>query len=650
MAKEPRKPRGRTDPPPPPGKDPGSDTSAHARLVNAHESEPGFFKDPLIGQTLGKCKITKLLGEGKTAIVYQAFYKPLRRTVAVKVLQEHMKRVPAVLRVFQQEGRAVAALDHENVLKIYDVGEDKGQHYLVLEFLHGRNLLQKIDEAGGQGLPVEEALEYVRQAAAGLAAAHRKNLIHRDIKPQNLVVEPDGLLKIVDFGLAAEAEGAFAGGRLGTPHYMSPEQCRGENARTASDVYALGITLYHMLVGHPPYSGRPTTEEIVEEHLKGNRLEPEKLRRGLPPKVGDLVRRMTRMDPEQRPAATEILDLIAKLEPGRLSQRTSRQAVKSATRRLAIGRKGQPLLLGAGAVLLLGIVAIFAMGGGEEEEPPPATPPATVKAEPAPAKKAEPKPTVPKSLEDELKQLLAEARREEKTGNFEQAHYLYSQVLLKAPAGSQYATEAEAAARTVKELVNAERGKTRIDRKSIITVSQSQAAGKEYEAKTAEFLERLKRFEGTAVREELTALRDRTREGTPERVAIEKGLVRAGYVEGLVGLLDRASTLAGGSREWTRYDLTGEPLEIVEAGPEALVLKDIDTGEPRRVQWAALRPQVVVNLFDALRNAKSAAETLWVAYLCQLLGDNRAGQYFEYALLLDSGESMRTQVQALRDE
>ncbi|MFI5402604.1 MAG: serine/threonine protein kinase, partial [Planctomycetota bacterium] len=260
---EPKKKRP-TDPGPP-----GTETSADTRLVNALESDPLFFKDPLIGQTLGKCKILKFIGQGRTSAVYRATYIPLKRTVAVKVLQPEMTKFPAVVRVFQQEGRAVAALDHENVMKIYDVGEDQGRHYLVLELLHGETVMKKIVGGEGGRLPVDQALDYARQAAAGLAAAQAKKLVHRDIKPQNLVVEPDGTLKIVDFGLAAEAEGAFAGGRLGTPHYMSPEVCRGELATPASDVYALGICLYHMLTGQPPYAGRKTTDEIVEGHLKG---------------------------------------------------------------------------------------------------------------------------------------------------------------------------------------------------------------------------------------------------------------------------------------------------------------------------------------------------------------------------------------------
>ena len=122
-----------------PEPDPETDTIADARLVNALESNPEFFKDPLIGRTLGKCKIEKLIGEGKTSVVYRAHYAPLKRTVAVKVLHDHMAKAPSVLRVFQREGRAVAALDHENILKIYDVGEDQGKYFLVLELLRGPN-------------------------------------------------------------------------------------------------------------------------------------------------------------------------------------------------------------------------------------------------------------------------------------------------------------------------------------------------------------------------------------------------------------------------------------------------------------------------------------------------------------------------------
>jgi len=212
--KQPRKadktPKKRTGKLPPP--DPETDTLADATLVNALESNPKLFKDPLIGTTLGKCKIEKLIGEGKTSVVYRAHYKPLKRTVAVKVLHDHMAKEPSVLRVFQREGRAVAALDHENILKIYDVGEDQGKYFLVLGLLRGEELKKVIDDSDDNRLDVAIALEYARQAAKGLAAAHRKNLIHRDIKPQNLVVEPDGQVKIVDFGLAADAEGAFAGG------------------------------------------------------------------------------------------------------------------------------------------------------------------------------------------------------------------------------------------------------------------------------------------------------------------------------------------------------------------------------------------------------------------------------------------------------
>ena len=129
---ESRVPKGKKKFPP---RDPETETVADAKMVNALESDPDFFKDQLIGTKLGKCQIERLIGEGKTSVVYRATYLPLKRTVAVKVLQDHMAKVPAVLRVFQREGRAVAALDHENILKIYDVGEDKDKYFLVLELL-----------------------------------------------------------------------------------------------------------------------------------------------------------------------------------------------------------------------------------------------------------------------------------------------------------------------------------------------------------------------------------------------------------------------------------------------------------------------------------------------------------------------------------
>ncbi len=631
------------------GEEVGSDTSPDTKLVNALESDPGFFKDPLIGRTLGKCKIGKLLGEGKTAVVYRAVYEPLNRTVAVKVLQEHMKRLPAVLRVFQQEGKAVAALDHENILKIYDVGEDAGQHYLVLELLKGRDLLKRIEECGEEGLPLEEAIDYVRQAAAGLAAAHRKNLVHRDIKPQNLVVEPNGTLKLVDFGLAADVEGAFAGGRLGTPHYMSPEQCRGEGARTASDVYALGITLFHMLVGHPPYSGLHTTEEIIAEHLRGQKLEPEKLRRDMPRGVADLLRKMTRMDPDARPSAKELTETLAKFTPDQLG--TDKGARGRGGRR-GRGAKSpvHPMAL-AGGVVVIGIVVALMVGGKEPppEEAPKAAPPAPpeVAADQKPAKGDAPK--INRTLEQELKQLIADAAREERTGNYVEAHSIYTSVKLKCKPDHPLYKQADAAANLLKERINAEKKQGR-ERKPFLTVAESERAGVEYGEREEEFKALLRSFQVSAVRAELDKLLARTREATPERLTIEEGLRRLSHLESLMGILrGRAATLSGGAENWSKYDSNASPEQIVEdADEKGIRVRDTAINREDVLAWSALPSKVVVRFLDAMRTARSGSECLWVAYYCQILGDPLADLYFDQALLLDPSPEMAAEVRALR--
>ncbi|MHC4971844.1 MAG: serine/threonine protein kinase [Planctomycetota bacterium] len=633
----------------------GTETSADTSLVNALESDPGFFKDPLIGQTLGKCVINGLIGEGRTSVVYEATYKPLKRTVAVKVLQAEMTKYPAVVRVFQQEGRAVAALDHENVVKIYDVGEDQKLHYLVLERLRGQDVLKHIEQSDGIRLPVAEALDFTRQAAAGLAAAHRKNLIHRDIKPQNLVIEPDGTLKIVDFGLAAEAEGAFAGGRLGTPHYMSPEVCRGEMAGTAADIYGLGVTFFHMLVGHAPYAGRKTTDEIVEGHLSAERFYPEKIRPDIPKPVADLVRRMTRMDAANRPSAKEVVELISeKLTPEKLG---ARHKVRGAGRgrRARAKRAPGPTYMIVGAVALAVVLGAFLMGGDEgtpESEPkanlPQAPPPPTPTPDPPkPTKKY--KEITDKALAKDLRELMAQAKQEEKTGNLQEAHYLYTRVLVKAPADSRYADEARAAAVAVEERLTAEVGIKRAPRKWI-SVRDSEKAGQDFAKREKEFWTRLGNFEIQTVKDETDKLLRKTRTGSAERAAIEFAVAKMRYIESLLSILQtRADSLSGADARWNNFDYeAGEGLLVMAADETGVTLKDQDMGTNRMLPWREIPIQVRIAFLETLRNPKSATETLWLGAYCKLVGDAAAEQYFDYALMLDSGPDMKAQIKALK--
>ena len=652
-APEPKK-RGPTEP-----DEPGTDTSEDTKLVNALESDPGFFKDPLIGQTLGKCVISGLIGEGRTSVVYEATYTPLKRTVAVKVLQPEMTKYPAVVRVFQQEGRAVAALDHENIVKIYDVGEDDNRHYLVLERLHGQDVLKHMEGSDGIRLPVAEALEYARQAAAGLAAAHRKNLIHRDIKPQNLVIEPNGTLKIVDFGLAAEAEGAFAGGRLGTPHYMSPEVCRGEMAGTAADIYGLGITLFHMLVGHAPYAGRKTTDEIVEGHLSAERFYPEKIRTDIPKPVADLVRRMTRMEASNRPTAKEIVELIAeKLTPEKLGARHKVRGAGRSGRRARAKRAPGPTYMVIGAVALAVVLGLFLIGGDEEipEEPKkpkagpsraPPTPTPTSTGSATTTKKH--KAVQDKALEKDLQDLMEQARQEERTANLQEAHNLYSRVLAKAPPDSRYAVEAKAAAVAVEKRLAGEVGIKRAPRKWT-SVRDSEQAGQDFAAKEQEFWTRLGNFEVQIVKAEIEKLLKKTRSGSAERAAIVLAVAKMRYIESLLSVVQtRADSLAGADARWKNFDYeASEELMVLGADENGVTLKDQDMGTERKVPWREIPAQVRIAFLETLRNPKSATETLWLGAYCKLMGDASANQYFDYALMLDSSPDMKTQIKALK--
>jgi len=606
-------------------------------------------RDPeLIGTKLGKCKIGKLIGEGKTSVVYRANYLPLKRTVAVKVLHDHMAEKPSVLRVFQREGRAVAALDHENILKIYDVGEDKGKYFLVLELLRGRELAEEIASGEDKRLDAPTALDYARQTARGLTAAHRKNLIHRDIKPQNLVIEPDGMLKILDFGLAAEAEGAFAGGRLGTPHFMAPEQCRGELAETATDIYALGITLYCMVVGQPPYKGEKTTEEIIARHLEGKRLEPEKVVPGLPRSVADLIRSMTRMNPKQRPSAEEVVETIDRLLKGtgkgrgKGRSRAAGGARRSAARRSGPGGSNSTAMIGiAGGVVLL-IAVLFFLMSGDKDDPdtdPGKKQPVKIADKPKPPeKKPDPAKVDPKASGDAvLDGLMKDAKGEERTGNLREARDLYKRVLDKTKADREnpYYKEAAAALKEVRKAIKAAKGGTGTGR---ITLKMTEDAAREFDESLPEFRKLLGSFQVKLVMDRIEALQKRMRKDSAELTRLEALLEDIGILNDLIGLVEgRAQSLGGGKEKWILYDMNADADVIVMGATQrGLELRNTATNTDRLVGWSQVPRDAAISLLDALRSPTSAMDAFRMGYYCHVLGDERAPLYFDMAVRSDS--------------
>ena len=225
----------------------------------------------LIGRTLGRYRIVEQIGEGGMGVVYRAHDERLERDVAIKVLPEGVASDTDRLARFEREAKAIAALDHPNILAIHDFGSEDGVAYAVMELLEGESLRDVIK---GGGLTPSKAVGYARAIADGLAAAHEKDVVHRDLKPENVFLTRDGRIKILDFGLAklqlpeqdlaTETPTATLetkpGQLLGTVAYMAPEQVQGQPADHRSDIFALGVVLYEMLTGRRPFGGSTTFE------------------------------------------------------------------------------------------------------------------------------------------------------------------------------------------------------------------------------------------------------------------------------------------------------------------------------------------------------------------------------------------------------
>jgi serine/threonine protein kinase/Tol biopolymer transport system component len=288
----------------------------------------------MFGRVLGHYEIVSFLGAGGMGEVYRARDSRIGRDVAVKVLPPAIARDPERLRRFEQEARAAGALNHPNILAIYDVGVHDGALYVVYELLEGETLRNRLTEGA---LSRRKAIEYASQIAAGLAAAHDKGITHRDLKPENLFVTRDGRIKILDFGLAkltlpqgsagddtnlaALSPHREPGSILGTPGYMAPEQLRGGKVDHRSDLFNLGAILYEMLTGRRPFRGR-STSEVLNAILNDDPIEISETGDMFDPALTRLLRRCLEKNPYERVQSASDLafDLEALLIPNERAQ------------------------------------------------------------------------------------------------------------------------------------------------------------------------------------------------------------------------------------------------------------------------------------------------------------------------------------------
>ncbi len=350
--------------------------------------EGGKALEASVGTLLGgRYRVQSTLGAGGMAVVYRAEDVLLGRTVALKTLHSRYAEVPSFRRRFLQEARAMAYLDHENIVKVYDISHDGESPFIVAECVPGRDIGTLL--GGRRGLHLNE--RFVRRMAAqllrALAYAHTRGVIHRDIKPSNILVAAGGTVKVADFGIARIVEeGGVQDGEpgeiVGSARYMSPEQLMGEEVTPRSDVYSVGVLLYHCLTGRPPFSG--DARSLARRHIHEDPAPPRKVNGEISAHMEAVILKALAKNPDDRyPSATAMLDDI-KIEGPPRAEKTAEVPISGRSRKgLVLASTLALLALLGGGALASGLVSLPPYpGAGEtlnraapvEAKAPPATP------------------------------------------------------------------------------------------------------------------------------------------------------------------------------------------------------------------------------------------------------------------------------------
>ncbi|HEX7900208.1 MAG TPA: serine/threonine-protein kinase, partial [Planctomycetota bacterium] len=322
----------------------------------------------LIGRVFEKCKLIAKLGAGGMGSVYLAEHSGLNRKVALKILPADMSRDPEYVARFRREALTAARLEHPNIVQVYDVGMYEGRPYIIMQYVDGESLSTIVENLGA--MDPKDAAKVIAGMLRGLHHAHEAGIVHRDVKPDNVIVTKGDQAKLLDFGLATESEGNMQitkdGMVVGTPYYLSPEQARGKKATPLSDVYAAGISLYYLLTGTRPFTGA-TALAVLNKHIHDQPEPPAKKNPKIPKVLSDLVLKLMAKRPEDRypnagAAAQAIEDWLAGREVRVSLPWRSRFPALSRKQKLGAAAGG-----GAVAALLLTLLVVALSGGG----PPP---------------------------------------------------------------------------------------------------------------------------------------------------------------------------------------------------------------------------------------------------------------------------------------
>ena len=328
--------------------------------IQAGETQITFLVDAaqgargLVGKTVGGYRILDRVGRGGMGTVYKANQVSLNRTVALKILSHKVADDPTFVAKFKREAQAAGRLNHPNIVQCYDVGSDGGLHYYSMEFIENGSVQDLVRKNGR--IEPELALAIILDAARGLEYAEKRKLVHRDIKPDNLMVNSEGVVKIADLGLAKETDRAHSieeEGIFGTPHFISPEQALGQHVDTRSDIYSLGASFYYMLSGETPFDAE-NVRDIVRKQIEEDPQPLKEKVKGIPAGLSALIAQMMAKDPDKRPKSAEAL----------LSQ------LEALSASVGAGAKGRGRVIGiAAAGLVAAIVGVITFWPKDKEDP-----------------------------------------------------------------------------------------------------------------------------------------------------------------------------------------------------------------------------------------------------------------------------------------